>query len=82
MRSQKEEILRWLLQIGTITPKEAIALCGCYRLSARIADLRAEGWIITTEKPRIKGAKYAVYRLVDANKASREVSKRWDISTR
>lgn len=62
--SQKTEILKWLQHGYTITPKEAMELCGCYRLSARIADLRADGWLIVTEKPRAKRAKYAVYRLL------------------
>lgn len=63
-RSQKAEILNWLQHLGTITPKDALELCGCFRLSARIADLRSEGWLIVTEQPRIKGAHYAVYRLL------------------
>ena len=72
MRSQKTEILNWLRRTGTITPKDAMQLCGCYRLSARIADLRAEGWMIVTEKPRIKGAHYAVYRLIEDTKLTPE----------
>ena len=63
-RSQKYEILRWLQTCDTISPKDALELCGCFRLSARIKDLREEGWLIVTEKPRIKGAHYAVYRLL------------------
>lgn len=46
MRTQKAEILNWLQRIGYITPKDAIALCGCYRavrmLSTGGEDLRAE----------------------------------------
>lgn len=72
MRSQKTEILNWLRRTGTITPKDAMQLCGCYRLSARIADLRAEGWMIVTERPRIPGAHYAVYRLIEDTKLTPE----------
>ena len=71
-RSQKTEILNWLQQVGKITPKEAIALCGCLRLSARIKDLREEGWYIVTERPPIKGAQYAVYRLLSDQKLTKE----------
>ena len=71
-RSQKTEILNWLQQVGKITPKEAIALCGCLRLSARIKDLREEGWYIVTERSPIKGAQYAVYRLLSDQKLTKE----------
>ena len=27
-------------------------------------DLRNEGWLIIKERPRVKGARYAVYRLM------------------
>ena len=72
MRTQKAEILNWLQRIGYITPKDAIALCGCYRLAARISELRAEGWMIVTEKSRIKGAHRAVHRLIDDKKMTEE----------
>lgn len=72
MRSQKTEILNWLQAVGKITPKEAIALCGCLRLSARIKDLREEGWYIVTERPEIKGAHYAVYRLLSDQRLTKE----------
>lgn len=62
--SQKTHILNWMMHGYTITPKDAIELCQCYRLSARIADLRKEGWLIVKETPRVKGAHYAVYRLL------------------
>lgn len=75
MRTQKAEILNWLQRIGYITPKDAIALCGCYRLAARISELRADGWPIVTEKSRIKGARWAVYRMLDNRKMSKEEMK-------
>lgn len=72
MRTQKAEILNWLRRTGKITQIEAIDLCKCYRLSARISELRAEGWMIVTEKSRIKGAHWAVYRLIDDKKMTEE----------
>lgn len=63
-RSQKTHILNWMQHGYTISSKEARRLCGCERLAARISDLRADGWLIVTEKPRVKGAHYAVYRLL------------------
>lgn len=41
-------VLYHLKQKGEITQKEAIALYGCYRLSARIYEFRKAGYIIST----------------------------------
>ncbi len=38
--SQNKKIAKWLLKGHHITPLEALNLFGCYRLSARIHDLR------------------------------------------
>lgn len=62
--SQKAEILKWLQAGYTITRKESVALCNCYALPQRIMDLRRDGWLIVKERPRVKGAKYGVYRLL------------------
>ena len=62
--TQCEFLLLYLQKFDSITPLEALTAFGCLRLSARIADLRAEGHIITTEIH--KGKKnYAIYRLED-----------------
>lgn len=49
--TQNGLILNHLQTYGSITSKEAVELYGCYRLSARIADLRGMGHEIksTTE---------------------------------
>ena len=50
-RSQNEMILDHLLKGNKITQAEAVERFGCYRLSARIHDLREEGYTIkTTER--------------------------------
>ena len=41
--SDKEKLLAWLQSGRTITPMEAMNELGCYRLGARIWDLRREG---------------------------------------
>lgn len=41
--SQCERILRHLQDYGTITQAEAIAEYGCYRLGARVYDLKKQG---------------------------------------
>lgn len=47
--NQCEKILKYIEKHGSITPLEALMCCGCYRLSARILDLRKAGHDIKTE---------------------------------
>ena len=61
--SQKQHILAHLERHGTITPLEALNLFGCFRLAARIAELRAEGHDIRTCHAPGAAKDYAVYRL-------------------
>ena len=61
-QTQCEFLLQYLQKFGSITPLEALNAFGCFRLSARVADLRADGHVINTEIH--KGKKnYAIYRL-------------------
>lgn len=46
--SQCDRILRHLKDYGTITQAEAIAEYGCYRLGARVYDLKKRGVSIGT----------------------------------
>lgn len=41
--SQCKLILFYLKEYGKITAKDALQLCGCMRLAARIHDLRRKG---------------------------------------
>lgn len=61
-KSQTEMILEYLHKFGEITPLEALSAIGCFRLSARIADLRADGYNITTTIAKGK-KQYATYKL-------------------
>ncbi|MBS5666844.1 MAG: helix-turn-helix domain-containing protein [Firmicutes bacterium] len=47
--TQCERILRHLQDYGSITQAEAVTEYGCYRLGARIWDLRAQGVPIKSE---------------------------------
>ena len=49
-----------------VTQQQAIAVLSCYRLAARIADLRAEGYPIVAESVTQNGVRFARYRLVTA----------------
>ena len=48
--SQRDMVRRDLLDGKTITPIYALENYGCYRLAARIAELRGEGMDIITEQ--------------------------------
>ena len=56
--SQANAILKHLQDGNGITPMDALNLCGCFRLSARIADLKKRGYDIVTEKVKVDGGKY------------------------
>lgn len=47
--NDKQRVLEYLLEHGTITPMDALNNFGCYRLGARIFDLRRDGHRIDTE---------------------------------
>lgn len=66
--TQKEQILQHLTEIGPITPIEALEKYGCFRLGARIADLKKEGVAIRTDIVARNGKRFAQYSLegVDA----------------
>ena len=53
--TQCERILRHLQDYGSITQAEAVTEYGCYRLGARIWDLKAQGVPIKSETV-IRGA--------------------------
>jgi len=58
--TQAEAILAHLKAGNTITPIEALDKFGCFRLAARIIELRRDGYNIVTEGDK----NYAVYRLI------------------
>lgn len=55
--SQCQTILAMLKQ-GPVTALEALQTAGCLRLAARIADLREQGYDITTEDFKTPTGKY------------------------
>lgn len=66
--SQCKLILFYLKEHGSITAKEAMKLCGCMRLAARIADLQKRGIPIKSELTFYIGrngykGRYATYSL-------------------
>ena len=62
--SQTASILYHLENHGSLTAIEALELFSCFRLAARVADLREAGHAIQTEMRTMKdGKKIAVYSL-------------------
>ena len=62
--TQKEAILDYLKKGNSLTPLEALNMFGCFRLSARIQDLEAEGNIIDSKPVTHNGKTYSSYKLV------------------
>ena len=62
--SQQTDIIRHLKQ-RPITPIEALDQYGCFRLAARIKDLRGLGHNIETNIVERGDKRWAEYRLVD-----------------
>jgi|TARA_A100001518_G_C1203639_1_gene46775 hypothetical protein len=61
--SQERDILGYLQSRGSITAIEALQEFGCFRLAARINDLRAKKHNIETYVAKENGKRFAVYRL-------------------
>jgi ribosomal protein S13 len=64
--SQEVMILQHLKDNGSITPLEALQQIGCYRLAARIMELRVKGHQIKTKFQQKNGKRFAVYQLINA----------------
>ena len=65
--SQEKDILGHLQRYGSISPLEALDKFGCFRLAARINDLRAKKHNIETYVGKENGKKFAIYRLKEVN---------------
>lgn len=61
--TQRKGILEYMQKHGHITPIEALEQFGCFRLSARIWELRKAGYIIKTTSHKKSGKRFAVYHL-------------------
>ena len=62
--TQNQKIKQHLISGKSINPIQALKKFSCFRLAARISDLRNEGLQINTKIVNIKnGPKYAAYSL-------------------
>lgn len=62
-KSQTTRIAAHLMLGKPLTPLEALSRFGCFRLAARIKDLKREGLPIRTEILNRGGKRYAQYSL-------------------
>ncbi|MCR4330036.1 MAG: helix-turn-helix domain-containing protein [Candidatus Roizmanbacteria bacterium] len=66
--SQTQRILNHLITGQTLTPLEALKNFGCFRLGARIWDLKADGHKIDSKNVVVNGKHVAEYRLIELSK--------------
>lgn len=59
--SQNSQILRYLKSGKLLTPKEALAKFGCFRLAARIYDLKGMGHRIKSHLVTADNSRYSEY---------------------
>lgn len=62
--SQNDKILKHLQEGKSLTPIDALNQFGCFRLSARIKDLKQDGYEIKTDIIDNGEKRYASYKLV------------------
>ena len=63
MTSQADHIALYLESGHELTPIQALEMFGCFRLAARIKDLRERGLPIETLERESGGKRFAAYRL-------------------
>jgi hypothetical protein len=63
-KSVIKKLEAWLKRGYSITPIQALNKWGCFRLSARIHDLREMGYLIGTLNEQANGKTFAKYKLL------------------
>ncbi|CAB5218609.1 Helix-turn-helix domain containing protein [uncultured Caudovirales phage] len=64
MTTQNQQIKAYLTKGKSITPLDALNKFGCFRLSARIKNLRDEGLKIATKYVTKDGKTFASYSVI------------------
>lgn len=63
MDSQNTTILEWFKKGKALTPLDALGLCGCTRLAARVLDLKEAGHNIKSMWVEVNGKRFKSYSL-------------------
>ncbi len=67
--TQTQQVLE-LLRRGPVTPRDALQEIGCFRLAARVKDLRDQGHEIHSDMRKTdEGKRYAQYTLIKTKAA-------------
>jgi len=61
--SQEKQILKYMQSGNSITPMDALNRFGCFRLGARIYDLKNSGYKIKTRLVTRNGKQFAAYSM-------------------
>jgi hypothetical protein len=61
--TQTAQILTALREGAELTPLDALRLCGCMRLAARISDLRHQGHVIDSRLVKVGKGHVSAYRM-------------------
>jgi len=56
--SQSVQVLNHMKQHGSITSLQALKLYGCFRLAARVYELRGKGHNVQTQKWKTRSGKW------------------------
>ena len=59
--NQTEMVLDYIQKNGSITPLEALQFLGCFRLGARVWEIRSSGIPVEKEMVEENGKRYAKY---------------------
>ena len=67
-RTQRDKVLTWLRQNGTLTVRDAVTELNIMSVPKRIEELRKLGYPIAREWRQTEtGSRYGVYRLTEVN---------------
>ena len=56
-KSQADKIYEYLADGGKLTPIDALEMFGCFRLGARVLDLKKEGYPVVSEMVKLRNGK-------------------------
>jgi hypothetical protein len=74
-QTQCDYLLDYLSCYRNITALEALRGFDCFRLAARVSDLKKRGYVIKTEKyTNARKKTYAIYRLIEDEEAELELN--------
>jgi hypothetical protein len=62
-RTQNQAILHYLKMGRKLTPMAALRLFGCFRLAARVWELRHQGHMIVADSMTVRGKRFRCYWL-------------------